>query len=139
MLFAQFPDLKEFVKPLREFQREGDLFIEVPCPFAAELEWPLRIWTERGREVGVGLDAYHTHFRSAKDSCDSECFGETLSFLQNIFTERIVVVSFVSNGRLAGSCSCSPEEIQDEILETPPGTLVRIRSWKGTYLKDQTQ
>jgi hypothetical protein len=137
LAFARFPELERHVVASREFQHDGDLYIEFPCPFPAELQWPLCIWTEREREVSVGLDACHTHFTCGRDSTESEVFAEALSFLEGIFAERVVVVSFVPDGRLAGSSFHSPDEIETEIAETPPGILVRVRSWRGTYLRDQ--
>lgn len=136
LLFARFPELERHIVASREFQHDGDLYIEFPCPFPAELQWPLCIWTERGHEVSVGLDACHTHFTCGRESTESEVFAEALSFLDGIFAERIVVISFVPDGRLAGSSFHSPDEIETEIAETPPGILVRVRSWRGTYLRD---
>ncbi|MBI5384084.1 MAG: hypothetical protein HZA90_05295 [Verrucomicrobia bacterium] len=136
LLFARFSELERHVVAPRDFQHDGDLYIEFPCPFPTELQWPLCIWTERGREVSIGLDACHTHFTCSRDAVESDIFAEALAFLDDIFAERIVVISFVSDGRLAGSSFHPPEEIEAEIAQTPPGILVRVRSWRGTYLRD---
>lgn len=135
-LFTRFPELKQHVVPLREFQHDGDIYIEFPCPVPAELHWPLCIWTGRGREVSVGMDACHTHFTCNKITSESDVFAEALDFLDDLFSERIVVISFVPKGRLAGSSFNPPEEIETEIAETPSGILVRVRSWRGTFLRD---
>src|SRR5688500_10723787 len=129
LLLARVPELEQHIVAPREFQQDSDLYIEFPCPFPSEVDWPLVIWTERGREVGVGVDACHTQFRCGKDGREPEVFSEALSFLDDIFTERVIVVSYSRDGRLGGASFASPDETETEVAESPPGILVRVRSW----------
>ena len=140
-LFARFPDLEQYIVTPKDFQKTHGFFIESPCPHPSELQWPLYIWTESGKEVSVGLDACHTHFTCSDEQNESQVFAEAIKFLDDIFLERTVVMSWVPpegnfKGRLAGSSFNTPAEIEKEIADTPSGFIVRVRSWKGTFLQD---
>jgi hypothetical protein len=140
-LLARFPDLNQYFAAPEEFQKADNLSLEVRCPYPAELQWPLYIWTEGGAEVSIGLDACHTHFTCDVGQDESEIFAEALLFLDDIFEERIVVMSWVPpeggfKGKIAGSSFNAPTQIEKEIADTSSGFIVRIRSWKGTFSRD---
>ena len=136
-LSHQYPNLSEYIID----PEKNELHIEVPCPYPSELQAPLYIWTEGGREVSIAFDACHTHFTCSDEQTESQVFAEAISFLDDIFSERTVVMSWVPpegkfKGRLAGSSFNTPAEIEKEITDTPSGFIVRVRSWKGTFLQD---
>jgi hypothetical protein len=130
--------LRQYILITKWSEKTRNLYVEIPCPHPSELQEPLHVWTEGEKEVTVGLDYCHTHFTCSKEQNESEIFAEALSFLDDIFSERIVVMSWVPilTGKLGGASFNTPAEIEGEIVGTPPGLIVRIRSWKGTFLRD---
>jgi len=135
-VFARWPQFREHVSEPRDFQSAGDLYIQVPCSPQSRLEDPLVIWTEKGREIGVGLDAYHTHFihRAVPNTARPEraVFEEAMMFIEALLEDHLVVISYVGGG----STCIFPNEIEDGIAEAEPGESLRIRSWKGTFCRD---
>ena len=93
------------------------------------------IWTEKAREIGVGFDAFHTHFISSsvpsRAQPESVVIEEALRFVDDLLEERLVVISYPG-----GSTCILQDEIEDEIAEAGPGLSLRIRSWKNTFSRD---
>jgi len=108
------------------------LVIEFPSPPGFDGREALWISTY-GREVTVGMDAYHAHFPWPTDYNGEDGRPAAMEHVDALMDEKLVVVSLWDGDRdLAGS-SLAPGRLT-ELQEVPDGPQeLRVRSWRGTY------
>lgn len=123
--FECLPQLKEFATEPEE-NDEGAFSIKI-IPSFNTAEYPLSIDTF-GEEVTVAFDAYHAHFNEFKKESE---YGDALSFIKNIISEKFAVVSFWRNEQWCGSSLLEACNFPSNNECHPYANLIKIRSWSG--------
>lgn len=110
------------------------LIVTMTPPESSQVEHPLVIDTDND-EVTVGFDFYHWHFEWP--SQDEE-YGNPLRFIDDILHERIVIISFWSEVKWVLSTTLDVSKDIGELSNIPEAvTLAKVRSWNGTYSRNE--
>lgn len=150
MLFEIFPEWRRFAREETYADTSGcGLVVEVPSLPAADVKNGLIIQVDD--EVTVGFDYYHSHFdpegfyavlsADATDTADDEGLSGVLAalkFIEDIVSERVVIVSYMVNDEWRGS-TAMPAQLTPARPEYVGGrsyNRVRVRSWGGAHNAD---
>jgi hypothetical protein len=135
-LLAAFPEWSALVREERGTDGNSYLVIQVAPPQEADVEHGLHIHTDNS-EVTVAFDCYHSHFDSCTGDGDHFCTLAAISFVQQLLSERIAVVSWWLNETWRGSAQIQAGT-EPEASFVSDFNRVRIRSWRGTFNADRT-
>src|SRR5262249_9387286 len=136
MLFSARPDWKEFATMASP--GAGDqmfLVVTVDPPKASMADHPLIIDTGRD-EITAGFDFCHAHFGWPNDR-DFEV-DNALRFIADIVEEKRAAVSLWAGEKWVLSTTLDVSTGEALLDHVPEGaTLRKIRSWKGTYSRNE--
>jgi hypothetical protein len=137
-LLTVFPTWRAYCSTFSENQRSY-LKVEVPPPEGASAG-PIEIFTSDDEDLRVHFGSSHWHFSSILDG-DSKATG-AVGRLREILDEEYVLVTYIlpAGETLKDGFSASTFVRADWIpranYEYFYTTLMRVRSWKGTYDAD---
>jgi hypothetical protein len=130
-LFRAFPEWRALARVEREDGEEtGYLIVEVPS--ASGAAEPLSVWTVDD-EVTVSFDAFHTHFWWPVGEAEVSSAEDPITFIREILTETLVVVSWWNEGEARRSTAQPAAEAVELSGGRERITRARVRSWKGTF------
>jgi hypothetical protein len=85
-------------------------------------------------EVSLFYDRWHAHFAFFADQPDEKGFQEALDCLDEILQERVAIAISMVGDEWRGSGTWPPGE---SLPEPPTGGRVYIRSWRGTFNREE--
>jgi hypothetical protein len=128
-----FPDWRPHMRVESGADGSSYFVVEVNPPAVAAVHRGLSIHTDN-EEVTVGFDYYHSHFESMLGDGEAGEAG-AVELVQRIIDERIVVVSWWLDDQWKGSQQVEAGARPSAEFVTQY-TLIRIRSWNGTFNAD---
>jgi len=124
-LFAAHPEWRSIARRDPEgFPLPGSLLLEVASPVVGRA---LMIRTH-GDQVTVdfGRHGWHDHFGSSSGQSESAAFGAALALIEDLMTERVVVVTRVLFGRPVWSRAVDAARVRRPLIGR-----VEVCSWRG--------
>ncbi len=110
----------------------ADFELQSPSPAIARGLWV----STADEEVTVGLHTHHSHFTDYDNRFDPQHIIDALDYVQDIFDDRCVIVSWYIGDRLI--CTTSKDVTTQHPATPPRGGVTRktVRSWRGTCDSD---
>lgn len=135
VLFDRYPEWGQYsVLPSLEWQKAGDLAVEVPSRLGPKL--PLRVETMDDGII-VSWGSWHVHCDPWGDTyAEDEFVAKAMELIEGILSESIVILDYWKDGREVGGGSCAGDEIDETLangLFSDRGYETTVRSWNGTY------
>lgn len=124
---------------LAEVAAVDEQWTSLPNPLVIRLHPPqadlpeLEISSEN-EEVTLFYDRWHAHFGFWGDQPDEAGFQEALDSLDEILQERVAITVAMVADEWRGSHTWRPGE---PLPEPPLGGMVYIRSWRGTFNREE--
>jgi hypothetical protein len=132
-LLDRYPSWRPFpVKPRSGKGWQG-LALTVPTLPEADIAFPMDIELV-GDEVTISLDYCHIHIKSFPEQAGG-IWRDPFSMIDAILNERVVASSGWMNGRVSGGAFLQSDNLTRS--SAPNADHFRIRSWKGTFNRDE--
>lgn len=137
-LLGRHPEWRDIpLCPAHSNPQSGVILI-VPAPPRFDLACGLRIEDDEG-EITIGLDHGHTHLSWPpyfENALSNPIWGDPLAFTDAVLTEEVVASSGWIDGQLRVGSLHEATEVPD--LLVPKLQHLRVRSWLGTFNRDQS-
>jgi len=111
-------------------ERYSEQYLVITVPSLVGGVEPLTVDTS-GDEVTVSYAGYHRHHSAFDDGTAHDA----LSFIRQLFDERVVVVTYWRNDQWCGGYTVTPDRIPASNDDQPYANIVKVRSWAGTYTR----